>query len=87
MLALLFDLIQPGAVDGWEVEDKLAISDPYQWRVVLSYCITALLTEVLMARFTVGQTGSNAKGVGTSTLLGATLVEQVLTMNLESPRL
>jgi putative transposase len=31
-----------------------------------------------------GQSRSNAKGVGTSTLLGASLVEQVLTMNLES---
>lgn len=34
-----------------------------------------------------GQSRSNAKGVGASTLLGENLVEQVLTMNLESPRL
>jgi putative transposase len=33
-----------------------------------------------------GQSLSNATGVGTSTLLGASLVEQVLTMNVESPR-
>ncbi|GEM_PF-5423933 len=33
----------------------------------------------------VGQSRSNATGVGTSTLLGETLVEQVLTMNVESP--
>lgn len=32
-----------------------------------------------------GHPRSNAKGVGTSTLLGANLVEQVLTLNLESP--
>ncbi|NES19995.1 MAG: transposase [Symploca sp. SIO3E6] len=34
-----------------------------------------------------GHPRSNAKGVATSTLVGATLVEQVATMNLESPRL
>lgn len=34
-----------------------------------------------------GHPQSNAKGVGASTLLGETLVEQVLTLNLESPRL
>jgi putative transposase len=32
----------------------------------------------------VGQTQSNATGVETTTLLGASLVEQVLTMNVES---
>ncbi len=32
-----------------------------------------------------GQSRSNANGVGTSTLLGANLVEQVLTLKLESP--
>ncbi|WP_438822890.1 zinc ribbon domain-containing protein [Nostoc favosum] len=34
---------------------------------------------------TVGQTGSNATGLATSTLLGGTLVEQVTRMNVESP--
>lgn len=32
-----------------------------------------------------GHSQSNAQGVETSTLFGATLIEQVLTMNLESP--
>ncbi|NER22931.1 MAG: transposase [Symploca sp. SIO1B1] len=39
------------------------------------------------AKSRVGHTQSNAKGVAASTLLGATLVEQVATKNLESPRL
>lgn len=34
---------------------------------------------------TVGQTGSNATGLATSTLLGETLVEQVTRVNVESP--
>jgi hypothetical protein len=33
----------------------------------------------------VGHTQSNASGVGTSTLIGVSLLEQVLTMNEESP--
>ncbi|MGB3208399.1 MAG: transposase [Crinalium sp.] len=37
------------------------------------------------AKSTVGQTESNASGVGAATLLGASLVEQVLTLNEESP--
>jgi putative transposase len=47
----------------------------------------AAINILLKAKSTVGQTGSNALGDGTSTLLGATLVEQVLSMNKESPRL
>ncbi|NES18077.1 MAG: transposase [Symploca sp. SIO3E6] len=47
----------------------------------------AAINILQKAKSTVGQTGSNAKGVATSTLLGATLVEQVATMNLESPLL
>ncbi|MBD1804458.1 transposase [Microcoleus sp. FACHB-SPT15] len=43
--------------------------------------------NILLKATTGGHPGSNAKGVGASTLLGATLVEQVLTMNLESPSL
>ncbi|MEG4323467.1 MULTISPECIES: transposase [unclassified Microcoleus] len=43
--------------------------------------------NILRKATTVGQTGSNAWGVGTSTLLGATLVGQVLTANQESPRM
>jgi putative transposase len=38
-----------------------------------------------LAKATVGQTGSNATGVGTSTLVGVNLLEQVLTVNVESP--
>jgi len=34
-----------------------------------------------------GHSRINATGDGTATLLGATLVEQVLSMNVESPRL
>jgi putative transposase len=41
----------------------------------------------LLAKSRNGQSQSNAKGVEISTLLGANLVEQVLTLNLESPRL
>lgn len=47
----------------------------------------AAINILLKAKSTVGQTGSNATGVGASTLLGANLVEQVLTMNVESPSL
>lgn len=39
---------------------------------------------VILERATGGHPGSNAHGVGTSTLLGASLVEQVLTMKGES---
>ncbi|NET57400.1 MAG: transposase [Symploca sp. SIO2E6] len=39
------------------------------------------------AKSRVGHTQSNAKGVATSTLVGATLLEQVATTNLESPSL
>jgi len=41
--------------------------------------------NILLKATTGGHPESNAKGVETSTLLGETLVEQVLTMNLESP--
>ncbi|MFB2977453.1 RNA-guided endonuclease InsQ/TnpB family protein [Microseira sp. BLCC-F43] len=44
-----------------------------------------ILNLALQARD--GQSQSNAVGVGTSTLLGATLVEQVLTLSTESPAL
>lgn len=44
----------------------------------------AAINILLKAKSTVGQTESNATGVGASTLLGASLVEQVLTMNVES---
>jgi putative transposase len=45
----------------------------------------AAINILLKAKSRGGHPQSNAKGVGTSTLLGATLVEQVLTTNLESP--
>ncbi|MBD1934504.1 MULTISPECIES: RNA-guided endonuclease InsQ/TnpB family protein [Cyanophyceae] len=44
----------------------------------------AAINILLQAKSTVGQTGSNASGVGTATLFGATLAEQVLTLNEES---
>ncbi|NEQ68973.1 MAG: transposase [Symploca sp. SIO2D2] len=47
----------------------------------------AALNILHKAKTRVGHTQSNAKGVATSTLLGATLVEQVATVNLESPSL
>lgn len=47
----------------------------------------AAINILRKAKSTVGQTGSNATGDGTSTFLGATLVEQVLSMNVESPHL
>ena len=45
----------------------------------------AAINILLKAKSRDGQSRSNANGVGTSTLLGATLVEQVLTLKLESP--
>ena len=45
----------------------------------------AAINILYKAKSRVGQTQSNASGVGTSTLLGATLVEQVLTLSEESP--
>jgi putative transposase len=44
----------------------------------------AAINILLKAKSRDGQSRSNADGVGTSTLLGASLVEQVLTMKLES---
>ncbi|MBW4650886.1 MAG: transposase [Kastovskya adunca ATA6-11-RM4] len=44
----------------------------------------AAINILLKAKSRDGQSRSNANGVGTSTLLGASLVEQVLTMKLES---
>jgi putative transposase len=41
--------------------------------------------NILLKATTGGHPGSNATGVETSTLLGANLVEQVLTLNVESP--
>jgi putative transposase len=47
----------------------------------------AAINILLKAKSRDGQSRSNANGVGASTLLGASLVEQVLTVKLESPRL
>jgi putative transposase len=44
----------------------------------------AAINILLKAKSRDGQSRSNATGVGTSTLLGANLVEQVLTVNVES---
>ncbi|HEY9599442.1 MAG TPA: transposase [Cyanophyceae cyanobacterium] len=57
------------------------------WNAAINILLKAKSERLGLSKSTVGQTGSNAKGVGTSTLLGANLVEQVLTMNLESPRM
>ena len=54
---------------------------------VLSRDMNAAINILLRAKTREGHSQSNAKGVGASTLLGETLVEQVLTVNLESPRL
>lgn len=51
---------------------------------VLQTDVNAAINILNLARATVGQTGSNATGVGTSTLVGASLLEQVLTVNVES---
>jgi len=45
----------------------------------------AAINILLKAKSTVGQTGSNATGDGAATLLGVNLVEQVLSVNVESP--
>ena len=47
----------------------------------------AAINILRKAVFRDGQSRSNANGVATSTLLGASLVEQVATLKLESPRL
>jgi putative transposase len=49
--------------------------------------INAAINILLKAKSRDGQSRSNANGVGTSTLLGESLVEQVLTLKLESPSL
>ena len=52
--------------------------------LVLQRDWNAAINILLKAKSTGGHPGSNATGVETSTLLGASLVEQVLTMNVES---
>lgn len=49
--------------------------------------VNAAINILSLGKNTVGQTGINATGVGTSTLVGANLLGQVLTVNVESPRL
>jgi putative transposase len=56
-----------------------------QCGLILQRDWNAAINILQLAKSTVGQTGSNAKGVGISTLLGENLVAQILTMNLESP--
>jgi putative transposase len=55
--------------------------------LVLQRDWNAAINILLKAKSRDGQSRSNANGDGTSTLLGATLVEQVLSMKLESPLL
>ncbi|BAY47157.1 IS891/IS1136/IS1341 transposase [Scytonema sp. HK-05] len=52
---------------------------------VLQRDVNAAINILLKAKSTGGQAGSNAWGVGTSTLVGATLLEQVATLSQESP--
>ncbi|GET35335.1 RNA-guided endonuclease InsQ/TnpB family protein [Microseira wollei] len=52
---------------------------------VLQRDVNAAINILSKAKSTGGHPGSNAWGVGTSTLLGATLVEQVATLSQESP--
>ncbi|QSJ15997.1 transposase [Nostoc sp. UHCC 0702] len=47
--------------------------------------VNAAINILNFAKARDGQSRSNATGVGTSTLLGESLVEQVLTVNVESP--
>ncbi|NES00304.1 MAG: transposase [Symploca sp. SIO1B1] len=54
---------------------------------VLHRDTNAAVNILLKAKSRGGHLRSNAKGVATSTLLGVTLVEQVATVNLESPPL
>jgi putative transposase len=49
--------------------------------------VNAAINILNLAKGRDGQSRTNATGVGTSTLLGANLVEQVLTVNVESPLL
>jgi len=57
------------------------------WNAAINILLKAKSERLSLSKSRDGQSRSNANGVGTSTLLGATLVEQVLTMNLESPSL
>ncbi|WP_414589279.1 RNA-guided endonuclease InsQ/TnpB family protein [Scytonema sp. PCC 10023] len=52
---------------------------------VLQRDVNAAINILCKAKSTGGHPGSNAWGVGTSTFLGASLVEQVATMSQESP--
>ena len=54
---------------------------------VLQRDVNAAINILSKGKSTGGHPGSNAWGVGTSTLLGATLAEQVATMSQESPGL
>ncbi|NMG19232.1 RNA-guided endonuclease TnpB family protein [Brasilonema bromeliae] len=49
--------------------------------------VNAAINILNLAKARGGHPQSNATGVGTSTLVGASLLEQVLTMNVESPSL
>ncbi|MBW4596013.1 MAG: transposase [Brasilonema angustatum HA4187-MV1] len=49
--------------------------------------VNAAINILNLAKGRDGQSRTNATGVGTTTLLGANLVEQVLTVNVESPSL
>ena len=55
--------------------------------LVIHRDINAAINILLLAKSTVGQTGSNALGVAASTLVGAILLKQAATLIKESPRL
>lgn len=55
------------------------------WRAVEGATPSLTLIILNLAKATVGQTGSNATGLATSTPLGETLLEQVARRNVESP--
>jgi putative transposase len=54
---------------------------------ILQRDVNAAINILNLAKGRDGQSRTNATGVETTTLLGANLVEQVLTMNVESPSL
>ncbi len=54
---------------------------------VLQRDVNAAINILCKAKSTAGQAGSNATGVGASTRVGANLLEQALTVNVESPGL
>jgi putative transposase len=67
--------------------EKDRVHECWSCGLVLHRDINAAINILLKAKSTEGHSGSNALGDGASTLLGATLVEQVLSLIKESLRL